>query len=461
MENRVIPTLVFLLVLAKIIAATTTNFSLFGDEAQYWIWSKNFDFGYFSKPPLLSWFLGAYTYVFGDSFFSLKIFPNIFYFFTSIGVYILCKQLNIDHKLSLLCSFSFYFMPSVSVSSFLVSTDVILIFFWTISMLVFLYIRKNPSILNFILLGIMLGLALLSKYAAVYFFVCLCLVVVLDKKTRDVFSQNAYKVLVFFVVVILIVTPNILWNFNNGWITMLHTANNISLKNTNIDILRGLGFLFIQILMIGPVLFFGFLFVLKKISMDFENIFLLCFSIPVLIIVFVESVLVRANANWAAPALVSLLILFIRSFQSKELISIYLNICLNFVFGVLLFVFISVNYPHKTFDRINGVKKFSEELAAFNKADFLVVNDRLLFSVLAYELRGTKTQISMPYPPGGKITNHFQLTSNLNNKNNKNFLLIGDVESISYLLNDYNVNHIKDFDVLFTNNIVGVYEIIF
>ena len=100
-------------------------------------------------------------------------------------------------------------------------------------------------------------------------------------------------------------------------------------------------------------------------------------------------------------------------------------------------------------------------MAAFNKADFLVVNDRLLFSVLAYELRGTKTQISMPYPPGGKITNHFQLTSNLNNKNNKNFLLIGDVESISYLLNDYNVNHIKDFDVLFTNNIVGVYEIIF
>ena len=41
---------VFILFLIKITAIWFTNFNLFGDEAQYWLWSKNLDYGYFSKP---------------------------------------------------------------------------------------------------------------------------------------------------------------------------------------------------------------------------------------------------------------------------------------------------------------------------------------------------------------------------------------------------------------------------
>ena len=29
------------------------------DEAQYWLWSTEFDFGYYTKPPLTSWIIGA------------------------------------------------------------------------------------------------------------------------------------------------------------------------------------------------------------------------------------------------------------------------------------------------------------------------------------------------------------------------------------------------------------------
>ena len=27
------------------------------DEAQYWLWGQSLDFGYYSKPPLIGWFL--------------------------------------------------------------------------------------------------------------------------------------------------------------------------------------------------------------------------------------------------------------------------------------------------------------------------------------------------------------------------------------------------------------------
>ena len=28
---------------------------LYPDEAQYWLWSRTLDFGYFSKPPMVAW----------------------------------------------------------------------------------------------------------------------------------------------------------------------------------------------------------------------------------------------------------------------------------------------------------------------------------------------------------------------------------------------------------------------
>ena len=79
--------LIIFLTAIKIYAVFSTTFSLFGDEAQYWLWSQDLDFGYLSKPPLIAWILYFYTSLFGDSFEVLKLFPIIFYFFTSVAIF--------------------------------------------------------------------------------------------------------------------------------------------------------------------------------------------------------------------------------------------------------------------------------------------------------------------------------------------------------------------------------------
>ena len=122
--------LILVIVGLKICAAFFTNFSLYGDEAQYWLWSQNLDLGYFSKPPLLAWFLSGYVDLFGDSFFSLKMFPLLIYFLIFFAVYKLCLQLCFSKKNSVICSFSFLLIPAASVSSFLISTDLLLLLFW-------------------------------------------------------------------------------------------------------------------------------------------------------------------------------------------------------------------------------------------------------------------------------------------------------------------------------------------
>ena len=87
MLNKILLPSVIVLFLLKIVALNFTNFNLFGDEAQYWLWSKDIDFGYFSKPPFLSWIIRVYTEILGSSFVSLKLFPSFVYLLIAWSIY--------------------------------------------------------------------------------------------------------------------------------------------------------------------------------------------------------------------------------------------------------------------------------------------------------------------------------------------------------------------------------------
>ena len=179
MTNKILGLTIFLLIVFKIIAIYFTEFSLYGDEAQYWLWSQALDLGYYSKPPLLAWFLGGYSFLFGDSFVSLKIFPIVVYFFISYAVYKICLNLSFNKKKAKLCALSFLIIPAASLSSFLISTDLLLLLFWAISMVLLLKVIKNNLTINLFLFGLVLGLGFLAKYAAVYFLLSLVLLLFL------------------------------------------------------------------------------------------------------------------------------------------------------------------------------------------------------------------------------------------------------------------------------------------
>ena len=451
-----------IITLLKIIAIFLTNYSLFGDEAQYWLWSKSFDFGYFSKPPFIAWIIGCYSWAFGDSFESLKLLPVSFYFLTGLAVYHLCLKLGLEKSLSKTCFLSFLIMPAVSVSSFFISTDVFLLLFWTLSMIVLLNIKKNPSVTNFIICGIMLGLAFLAKYAAVYFFVSLGCLFLFDRSFRELLLIKILKLSLLILIVFLVILPNLIWNINNDWLTLQHTSANANFSNTNISFVRGINFLLIQVLMVGVVLCFGFVHNFKKIKIDSENVFLLCFSLPIILIVFFESVLVRANANWAAVGLVSLFIFFVRSLLSGLKFYLVVNYLVNFVFVTLFYFLIAGNFNVDFFNRINGLGVFSNEVKHYlDEKNTIVVSDRLLFSNLSYELKHENISFFITHTPGTKITNHFQISSPLKKDISENFLFLGNPSELSYLDRPSNFTLIKEVGVKFRNTPIKVYEVTF
>src|ERR1700748_1112024 len=47
--------ILLVLTAARLVGLKYSVVDLFFDEAQYWAWSRELAFGYFSKPPLLAW----------------------------------------------------------------------------------------------------------------------------------------------------------------------------------------------------------------------------------------------------------------------------------------------------------------------------------------------------------------------------------------------------------------------
>ena len=459
MTNKVLGYGVFLLIIFKTIAIFFTNIDLYGDEAQYWLWSQKPSLGYYSKPPLLAWFLGGYTSLFGDSFVSLKTFPIVVYFFVSCAIYKLCISLAFNKKNAWLCAASFLIIPAASLSSFLISTDLLLLLFWTISMVMLLKTIKTNSSLNFLLLGLFLGLTFLAKYAAIYFLLSLLILLCLDKKTLNSFRNNLVGIFVFLLSLSLVLAPNILWNLNNSWVTFSHTSNNANFQNLNLNIYEPLKFLGSQVLMVGPLLFIFFIFYLKNFRLDYENRFLLIFSLPILFIVLVESYLVRANANWAAPALISLFIICFRLINGDRLLKI--NFIFNYLIAIFLFFSILSSSENKIFDRVTGITSFSNNLSNLIKDTDLVVSDRIIYSNIAYQFRNKEINVLMPHKVGTPITNHFQMSSPLNAGRKNNFYFLGEVLDISYLSNKHNIKLIKNFIVPFSSENLQLYEVTF
>ena len=455
---------VFSLTLLKIFAIFYTTFSLFGDEAQYWFWSKDLDFGYFSKPPLIAWIIHLYIIFFGDSFESIKLFPIFFYFITSVSIYVFCKKLNFTKPLALTCALSFLISPAVSISSFLVSTDVILLLFWTLSLSALIDIKKDPSIVNFIILGIMLGLAFLAKYAAIYFVFGLILLLLFENKLGNIFLKYKRGFLLFVLTTLIILAPNIIWNYNYGWLTFGHTAENASLNKINVNLFGGMKFFVSQIIMVGPIVFFAFFYYLKKnIKINFVTKFLICFWAPSFFIVLVESLLVRAHANWAAVSLISLLILIVGTIHKLNKNILFINNYANLFVGIIFFLSIGLSFSSKVFGPISGIDDLLNIIQAnkSNHKNTLVVGDRMLFANLSYEFFETDTKLYSPYSPGSKIAHHFQLQNPLPSDYKNNFILIGYEDEISYLKSAYTKKLLINKNFSFTNNVLRIYEITF
>ena len=302
---------VAVLTLGRIIALALTPLNLGPDEAQYWSWSLYPSAGYFSKPPLIAWLIGASTAVCGTSEFGIRLPSPLVHAATGFVLFLAARRLY-DERVAFWSAISYWLMPGTSFSSLLITTDVALLFFWALALWAIAEMRNSRSIGWAILLGTSVGLGLLSKYAMIYFVLGLGIALLWARDTRQLMKDA--RLMLAGLIALLILAPNVIWNMTNGLATVRHTAANANWNAENLfNASNALGFIGAQAGIIGPlaagILIWGAVMSFRRWGLSTEDRLLVSFSAPIVLIVTLQAFISRAHANWAAPAFIALSIL--------------------------------------------------------------------------------------------------------------------------------------------------------
>ena len=446
---RLLILIIFFCILIRCIAVINSPLELSPDEAQYWLWSQNLNWGYFSKPPLIAWLINLSNLIFGDYDFAVRIFSPILHGITALVIFYLSKEIipnSISHFLS---SLIWLTLPIVGVGSFLMSTDTPLILLWTISLLLIVRAYKAENITNWVIAGLFSGIGIYAKYAAIFLPLGLILFFLFRINKNSKFDLSHLALFIFSFIIISI--PNIIWNIFNNFHTINHLSSNAVIDTPSYSILGSIIFLLSQIIVMGPIIFFIFCISLLNFK-NLNNIFglILYFIFPVFFIMIFQGFFSEANANWAATALPGVSIIC-GYYLSKRINIALIAITTNTIICLFIFI-ISITGDLILFDlksdplrKLKGWQYLSKDIVNTiddQKTNLILVDRRGVAAELIYYLRNENIKIRVPKstnPPN----NHYQLNYSINEEESNNFYYLTENEKVpSYMIKNYEVSKV-------------------
>jgi 4-amino-4-deoxy-L-arabinose transferase-like glycosyltransferase len=293
------------LLCVRLLALYWNATDLFFDEAQYWAWSEQPAFGYFSKPPLVAWLIRAATEVCGPSEACVRLPSPFVHTATAIAVFVLGRRLY-DARVGAFSGLAFATLPGVFLSAGLISTDVPLLMCWAIALVGFAALFETERLWPALVLGLAFGVGLNAKYAMAWFLMCASVYLFLTPERRGVLRD--YRLWLGLALGFLMIVPNLAWNYANSFATFTHTAENANFGGRLFNPLKVLEFVGSQYGVFGPILFGAYLVIAWrgwKQRLPEPDRYLLAFSAPILVVITLEAFISRAHANWAAPAYVA------------------------------------------------------------------------------------------------------------------------------------------------------------
>jgi hypothetical protein len=405
---------------------------LYPDEAQYWFWAQSPAFGYYSKPPMIAWLIALTTGLFGNGEAAVRLAAPLLHAAAAGFVYGIGARLY-DRRVGFWAALGYASMPGVSLSAFVISTDAPLLACWAAALYAFVRAREPGGERWWLAVGLACGAGLLSKYAMAYWLLSALGFVLLAPGER----RHLKPLLGAALLALALYSPNLWWNWSNGFVSYLHIRDNAELTRTLLRPKSLLEFFLSQFAVAGPVFFAALLAIVARprVLSDRRALLLAAFALPSLAMMLGVSLLSRAQPNWAAPAFVSAVVLVVawllgQGWRRWVGASVAINLAAAVVaFGTtdaLAAAGITVPAKYDPLHRLRGWRELGDGVSALLKAHpdlTLLADDRELLAALTYYVR--------PHPFGAVewnpipgITDHWRLTNNIGRHRGKDFLAI-------------------------------------
>lgn len=422
-DRSVVALAAILLAIFAVRAASigASSFQLGFDEAQYWAWSRNLDFGYFNKPPLIAWLIRSATAVCGDGQACVRLPANLMQTASAFLIYVLGARLY-GSQVGFWSAVVYALLPGIAVSSVLITTDVPLLFFWIIGLIAFAAHLERPRITTALIFGLAVGLGFNAKYAMVYMLLSAGLYIAATPSVRCVVRMPATWL--GLALAVALVVPNMLWNVMNGFVTFHHTSDNIGgWQGFSVHPVRALEFIGSQFGLAGPIVGGAYLVILatgRRTEQRKWDRLLLYFSLPILILITLEGLRSRAHGNWAATAYPAVVILTTAVMIRRREWRIFgSSLGINAVLSLLVAVGVAVATPAltpafvKPVYQLYGWREFAEQvkaLAAPTGLHTIVSDGRIMTAELIYTLRDAPFHVRELADDDAPPADHFQMT---------------------------------------------------
>jgi hypothetical protein len=287
------------------------RFELIGDEAYNWLWAKNLDWCYFSKGPIVAVCTWVGITLFGDTEFGVRFANVILAGVTGFGIYYLATRL-FSARVGFWSVVVISVTPLFVAGSYLMTMDTPYLFFWTLAAMVFWDAKDTTSIWRWMLVGLCVGLGILSKYTEIIQIFCFALFCLWVPAYRHHFRRWTFWGMVLTALACM--TPCVLWNAQHAWCSVAHTLDRGQVDRAwQFSPGQFLSFLVQQTAVVFPLFFAGLAASLFRRDIRRENPVAFRFLVSLFLPLFLFYSLLAWNddglANWTAAGYISGLIL--------------------------------------------------------------------------------------------------------------------------------------------------------
>jgi hypothetical protein len=291
---------VLALVALRLVGAAWTPLTF--DEAYYWMWSKHLAFGYYDHPPMVAFVIRAGTLIAGDTEFGVRLVSILLALPMSFALYRTAAILFGGQRVAATATILLNVTLMAAVGTLIVTPDSPLLVASSFVMFFLAKVLETGRGAWWLAVGAAVGVALSSKYTALFFGPAILVwLVSVPKLRRWLVSPWPY---LGGAVALAIFSPVILWNADHDWVSFIKQIGRSRIEDFKPSFIGEL--IPTQIAFATPLVFvlgaMGIYALLRRDSGALAARALINAIFWTIVVYFVwHSLHARVEANWFAP----------------------------------------------------------------------------------------------------------------------------------------------------------------
>jgi len=202
------------------------------DEAYYWDWSRQLDWSYHSKGPLVAWLIRLSCTCFGDTMFAVRLPAVLCGSLLLLGLFTLVRQIYQSDKLAFVVTALALTLPIVAAGALLMTIDAPFTCAWLWALVFAHRAISEPTRWAWPAAGLCILVGLLAKHTMVLWVPSFALFLATTPALREHFRRPGFWIMTG--IGALGGVPVLVWNAANGWVTLRHTQIHVGAETESL-----------------------------------------------------------------------------------------------------------------------------------------------------------------------------------------------------------------------------------